>query len=283
LVDQAEKFDVVTSFHTTFRGLGKGDVKTSRGDVKAKVIVGADGPLSMVGHAAGLPVGVQDHEMYAAIQYLVELPDYPGDEITLFFGERIAPGGYAWVFPYGDGLAEVGIGVVKSRGSPKPWLHKFLNDHKEYAGRVVRVNGGLIPLALPIRKVWKGNVVLVGEAARLTVSSHGGGIATAVKSGELLGRVLAAGKPLSVYERALKHQLHPFLTVNYLIKLLLYGLTDWELRELVQGLSSYRLRGSEPNPVREIPKALVRVLVTRPFLAKRMLNVLAELAASKLF
>lgn len=290
LVEQAEKFNALSLWNTTFRGLGQGDALrtrsdalTTRGNVSAKIVVGADGPLSMVGHAAGLPVDMEDDEMCAAIQYLVELPDYPPDEITLFFGERIAPGGYAWAFPYGEGLAEVGLGVVKSRGSPKPWLHRFLNDHKEYVGKVVRVNGGLIPLTLPARRVWKGNVVLVGEAARLTVSSHGGGIATAVKSGQLLGRVLAAGKPLSLYERALKQQLHPFLTLHYAIKLLLYGLTDWELRGLVKALGSYRLGGSEPNPVREIPKALVKALVMQPFLAKRMLGVLAEVAASKLF
>lgn len=287
LVEQAEKFNALTLWNTTFRGLGQGDALrtrryalTTRGNVSAKIVVGADGPLSMVGHAAGLPVGVSDDEMCAAVQYLMELPDYPPEEISLFFGERIAPGGYAWVFPYGDGLAEVGLGVVKSRGSPKPWLHRFLVDHKEYVGKVVRVNGGVIPLTLPARRVWKDNVVLVGEAARLTVSSHGGGIATAVKSGQLLGRVLAAGKPLSVYERALKHQLHPFLTVNYLVKLLLYGLTDWQLREVVEALSSYRLGGSEPNPVREIPKALLKVLVMRPFLLKRALSGLVD-AASK--
>jgi len=283
LVEQAEKRGVTTSFSTFFKGLSQTGVRTSRGDFSASCVVGADGPVSMVGHTAGLDVLVPPEELYLGFQYVMELTNYPNDEITLFFGDRVAPGGYVWVFPYGNGFVEVGVGVPRSRGSPKPWLHRFLNDHKEYVGRVVRVNGGLIPLTLPARRVWKGNVVLVGEAARLTVSSHGGGIATAVKSGQILGRVLAAGKPLSIYERELKRQLHPFLTLNYLIKLLIYGLTDWQLRELVQGLGSYRLGRKEPNPVREIPKALLKVLVMHPFLARRMLSALTQLAASKLF
>src|SRR3989449_11064254 len=35
--------------------------------------------------------------------------------IFLQFGDRIAPGGYAWLFPKGVGIANVGLGIVALR------------------------------------------------------------------------------------------------------------------------------------------------------------------------
>jgi digeranylgeranylglycerophospholipid reductase len=40
------------------------------------------------------------------------------DAIVLHFGDRVAPGGYAWVFPKGAGSANVGL-CVSSDFAPR--------------------------------------------------------------------------------------------------------------------------------------------------------------------
>ncbi|MGC2288304.1 MAG: FAD-dependent monooxygenase, partial [Thermoplasmata archaeon] len=84
-----------------------GTVEFARGErVEARVIVGADGPLSTVGRSVGFS---PPREMFRMITATVT--GTPSTEIELFFG-RLAPGGYAWRFPRAHDL-NVGLGVSR--------------------------------------------------------------------------------------------------------------------------------------------------------------------------
>src|SRR5207253_10184721 len=79
---------------------------------RARVVIGADGVEAMVGRWAGLDTRVPARDMESCAQYVVQGIDFDPDAIYLQFGEQIAPGGYAWLFPKGPGIANVGLGLV---------------------------------------------------------------------------------------------------------------------------------------------------------------------------
>src|SRR5438309_361134 len=78
---------------------------------RARVVIGADGVEAMVGRWAGLDTRVPARDMESCAQYVLAGIDCDPDSIYLQFSDRIAPGGYAWVFPKGPGVAHVGLGL----------------------------------------------------------------------------------------------------------------------------------------------------------------------------
>ncbi|MDD4652361.1 MAG: NAD(P)/FAD-dependent oxidoreductase, partial [Methanothrix sp.] len=82
---------------------------------EAPMIIGADGVESKVARWAGIGSGLRQEEIMVCAQYLVLEESIDQDCCEFFFGNRMAPGGYAWIFPKGRcrgrGLANVGIGI----------------------------------------------------------------------------------------------------------------------------------------------------------------------------
>jgi len=74
--------------------------------IAARVVIGADGPLSVVARGAGFRPRRTMFRMITAAS-----AGAPPDEIDLYFG-GCAPGGYSWAFPKGAG-ANVGLGVAR--------------------------------------------------------------------------------------------------------------------------------------------------------------------------
>ncbi|MCJ2532331.1 MAG: geranylgeranyl reductase family protein [Candidatus Thermoplasmatota archaeon] len=173
-----------------------GVANTTIGEVRAKVIVGADGPNSLVARQAGLQ---RPSARYPAITCRAE--GQFGDAVKMFFG-MVAPGGYAWIIPKTMG-ANVGLGLNRRtcREQPSVALRRFVDN---LGCRVTDVALGFVPMSGPVSSTVNGNVMLVGDAAGHTMASNGGGIPTAMIAGRLAGRIarehVANGNPLSTYE-----------------------------------------------------------------------------------
>ena len=178
---------------------GNGWIARTRGPrgegiVRARFIIGADGVESMVGRWAGLDTRVPSRDMESCAQYVVSGIDFDPDAIYLHFGDRIAPGGYAWVFPKGVGVANVGLGMValKSDGRPaREWLHAYLDRYFPTGTRTGYTVGGVIVHTTVKRTVADG-LILCGDAAHMINPLSGGGIVTGMKAGRLAGRTAAS-------------------------------------------------------------------------------------------
>src|SRR5918912_585535 len=160
-----------------------------RGDltIEARLVIGADGVESMVGRWAGLDTRVPSRDMESCAQYVVAGIDFDPDAIYLHFGERIAPGGYAWVFPKGVGVANVGLGIVALKGGGRParcWLLAYLDAYFPTGVRTGYTVGGVIVHPTVARTVTDG-VILCGDAAHMVNPLSGGGIVTAMKAAHL--------------------------------------------------------------------------------------------------
>ena len=170
-------------------------IRGPRGDgvVVARVVIGADGVESMVGRWAGLDTRVPSRDMESCAQYVVSGIDFDPDAIYLHFGDRIAPGGYAWVFPKGVGVANVGLGLVALKGERRPareWLHSYLDDYFPTGVRTGYTVGGVI-VHTTVKRTVTDALILCGDSAHMINPLSGGGIVTAMKAGRLAGRTAA--------------------------------------------------------------------------------------------
>jgi digeranylgeranylglycerophospholipid reductase len=159
--------------------------------INAKIVVGADGVESRVGRWAGLRTQVKMKDMESCMQYSVGNIDIDNNGMDMYVGHNYAPGGYLWVFPKGDGYANIGIGVsgkYSKEKSAKKFLDEFIEKKYPTATIHTTMCGG-VPCAKPMTRPISDNLMLVGDAAHFVNPLTGGGIAGAMKSGMFAGQV----------------------------------------------------------------------------------------------
>jgi len=168
-----------------------------RFDIRAKLTIGADGIDSMVGKWSGLKTLNRVRDYHSGFQY--EMVGVEGvDEWTwlhLYFGEDVAPKGYVWIFPKGDGVANVGIGILAKESSwgnrAQDYLDRWIERHPDMFcnASVTELNGSGIPVSSRVPEPIGDGVMLVGDAAQLVNPIHGGGIIIAMRAAMIAARV----------------------------------------------------------------------------------------------
>lgn len=194
LVDEAVRAGATCVFGSAVRRVdADGTVHFASGaSVTARVLIGADGPHSVVGKAIGRVNRVVIESRQVTVPLLA-----PHNATDIFLSASI-PGGYGWLFPQG-GRANLGVGVAAEH---KPLLKELLaalHARLVAQGRVgpeaLALTGGSIPaggMLKPIGHLGSANVLLAGDAAGLTNPITGAGISAAVTSGAMAGRAAAA-------------------------------------------------------------------------------------------
>ena len=178
--------------------------------VKAKVVVGADGYWSIIRRSAGL--GRWYSDVVSCAQYKLgelSLEDHNTNEFWM--GIKCAPGGYAWVFPKSQSVANVGLGVRNIHTEPAiNYLKRFIDLDPRFKGaKVLRRNGGVTPVSGIIEKITDDHLILVGDAAGELIPMTGAGIHSGIEAGKLAGKEAAlaveegnfSGKRLGVYRK----------------------------------------------------------------------------------
>ncbi len=174
-------------------------------EIRADVVIGADGPMSTVARSVGF---VPERVMFRMITATVDGP--LSDEIDLYFG-RSAPRGYAWLFPRANDL-NVGLGVraVPPGASLDRLLDRFLSA--QGLGPARERTRWWVPVGPPPARLTFGRALLAGDAANLVMATNGGGIPTAMLSGWMAGTAAArhvrTGTPLEEYDRAWRSVLY---------------------------------------------------------------------------
>lgn len=162
-------------------------------EVKAKVVIAADGVESRVGRWSGLKTHIDIRDMESAVQ--ITAANIPVDQNTLYFyfGKEVAPNGYFWIFPKGHNKANIGLGVSGSVGkykSAQSFLDDFMNKHYPNAPVLTKITGG-VPCSITLDKISAPGIMLVGDAARQVNPLSGGGIASGMIGGSIAGRIAA--------------------------------------------------------------------------------------------
>lgn len=164
-------------------------------EVRARVVVAADGLQSRAGKWAGLSTHMRLNELASCLQFVVDHVETEG-LLEIITGHKWAPGGYAWIFPKGNGYAEIGLGVTRNHTdlNPQEHLDHFIKKsffQKRFANcKILEIQGGGVPLAPPLKTQYADHMVIVGDAARQVNPITGGGIHTALSGGRIAGNFL---------------------------------------------------------------------------------------------
>ncbi|WP_340818928.1 NAD(P)/FAD-dependent oxidoreductase [Methanolobus sp. WCC4] len=160
-------------------------------DIRAKVVIGADGVESKIGRWAGIDTSLKPADIETCAQYLMSGTGIDQDYCYFYIGNEIAPAGYIWLFPKGKGLANVGIGILGSKSGEKhaiDYLNEFVEKNYPEA-KILEMDVGGVPVSGSIEKTTVDGLMLVGDAARQSDPITGGGIINAMEAGKIAGEV----------------------------------------------------------------------------------------------
>ncbi len=238
-------------------------------EIQAKVTIGADGIEGFIGRWAGLTRSLKLDEIHSAVQYLLEAEGLPLDTIELYAGRKIAPGGYAWVFPKKKGSANVGLGVHPSMietGTPKDLLDRFVSQH--FPGATIHgVLAGGTSGTKPLKTMAGAGILLVGEAAHQNNPFSGGGIMNALEGAWEAANVLLEAKQagdfsarfLRRYDKRWERRAGSTIAKYALLRKLFYQLEDKELDGVAAVLQSIiQKNGGKPSDIAEIFKTALK-------------------------
>lgn len=160
-------------------------------EVSAAVVIDASGAASKFGEKEGLVTGFFDRE--PALFEVLENIDFPVDRIQLWYGQEFAPGGYAWLFPQGEGVANVGL--VLGKEESKQHSPRVILDHliKKYfpQGKSLLRKGGAIPCGGHHMPLVSNRLIKVGDSASMVHPLSRGGIVEAMQAGVMAGELVA--------------------------------------------------------------------------------------------
>jgi len=223
-------------------------------EIRAPVTIGADGFESQVGRWAGIPTNIAMRDMDTCLQYRMTNVDSDVRYCDFYLG-KVAPGGYVWVFPKAEGLANVGIGVqvsqVKNMADAKSYLDRWIEHHPGYAkGKKIDMVGGGVSISAPLKQTVGDGIMLVGDAARMIDPLTGGGIANGCIAGKICGEVAARaahdGTPTKEFFQAYEHgwraRLEEKLYRNWLAKEKLVTLKDETFDKVIDVLAGTKLQ-----------------------------------------
>jgi len=168
-------------------------------EILSKFVIGADGVESRVGRWAGIDTALELSGIESCFQYTMTNIKIDPNIVRFFVGRELAPGGYAWVFPKGNGVANVGLGILGTyakRVNPEKSLKKFIARYFPN-GSVISQTAGGVPVLPGLKRMVSDGVILAGDAARQVNPLSGGGIVTGMLAGDLAAshavRALAEG------------------------------------------------------------------------------------------
>lgn len=162
----------------------------------SKIVIDASGFSSTICKAMGF--ATQWKKFGAGAEYEVKAQHVDEDTWWLMVGEQYSPAGYAWIFPLGNNIVRIGVGIGKPESDVDPTkrlkeiMEKKLGPIKKLGNITpIEFHYGLIPNDGLSRKTVFNNLLLVGDSAGQANPLVLEGIRYAIKFGRVAGKVAA--------------------------------------------------------------------------------------------
>lgn len=246
-------------------------------EIRAKVVLGADGVESRVGRWAGLKTSLNLKDIETCAQMTVTNLNIERQYCDFYFTDKGAPGGYLWVFPKNENTANIGLGISGNNGFKKTsleYLKDFINEKFPEASVLTTVAGG-VPCAPYMEKMVTNGLMLVGDAAHQANPISGGGIVLGMLAAKIAGRVAAeAVKANDVSENKLSEYQKEWNKVGgtghrraYRLKEAIYKFSDEDFDNIAESISK------KPKEKHTIVNIFKTALIKHPKLIPDMLKV----------
>ena len=235
-------------------------------EVRARFVLACDGASSRLAGQAGVRRDARRPLGIAARRYHRTSYD-PGPWLDVWMdlweGESILPG-YGWLFPLGDGMVNLGAGLLNTfkgfrAASAQRVLDAFVAMLPERFGiseasAAGRTLSGPLPMGFNRAPSAVPGMLLVGDAAGLVNPFNGEGIAYAMESGELaaelLHRALVSDRPAlaQMYPTLLRERYGRYYTLG---RIFVRGIGE---PRVMRALTDYGL------PIRPLMRFLLRLM-----------------------
>lgn len=200
-------------------------VKTNKRKIRAKLIVGCDGPLSKVAKINGIKpsfiYGVQVRARYPLPNDITEM--YFNHDYKELFG---------WIIPEGNGICRIGMGCLKNPGVN---FKRFLSDLNINLPEIINRQGGLIPFGY-MKKIAFDRAILLGDSANMVKATTGGGIIMLLSAAKVASEAIINGCDKNSFSEKLLtryyekdpeiRRLKIELKIHYFIRLILQRFTS---------------------------------------------------------
>jgi menaquinone-9 beta-reductase len=204
-------------------------------ELRATVLIGADGRNSWVGHHLGITSSAAMQGRAIGFQLRLKSPKATTGKVEI----HLFPGGYAGLVGLGGNMLNLCVAVNKARFQHYRSLERLLqsclsvNPHLEsilHRSEPVGESSSVYPVYFPPRRSYGDRVLFVGDAARVNEPVTGEGIYFALKSGELAARAIDqafrkrdfSAAQLCSYEWECRSAFRTRWRINTLIRWLIY-------------------------------------------------------------
>ncbi|MGH6823734.1 MAG: NAD(P)/FAD-dependent oxidoreductase, partial [Methylocella sp.] len=168
--------------------------------LRGRLLIGADGSSSTVARIMRGSAPPRRDRFIASRAYFANV-EGPDDQLDLYFDRSCYPGFY-WLFPTGNGEANVGLGLALEtwpahNSTPAAMLRRLMRDDAALAARLrnARPRGKIVGWPLMTYnhrlKIVSDRVMLIGDAASLINPLNGEGIQYALLSARWAAEALA--------------------------------------------------------------------------------------------
>ncbi len=239
-----------------------------------KFIIGADGICSRVGTWFNIDTRLSLNEIEVCAEYFVENIKIDSGYTYLIFDHKIAPGGYAWIFPKSNSSANIGLGIspIKTEKKAKEYLDQWVSHDFPNCTIREKIFGG-VPAKL-LKHFSGENFFLVGDAARFTDPLSGAGIANGIKSGFIAGRnaVLKIKGKKAFYVKEVEKEILSEIRFHKKVRDIYLNLNEQDYRKIFQ-IGKEFFEGKTINDIntRDLVK---KVILNLPYLLPFALRLL---------
>jgi len=223
-------------------------------EVKADVVIAADGVESKFSKWCGINTTVPVREIMSSVQYVMADIEIDEHSTIFYLGNEVAPEGYLWIFPKGHRMANVGIGISGKKSGTghraKDYLDRFIKKTFPEGKTIEYIPGG-VSVCRPLDCTVADGLIIAGDAARVVDPLTGGGIYNAMYTGRLasevatdcIGKGDVSRKALMAYDKAWRgSKMGRAIERNYQIKEYLIRQPDKKLNEIIHSVSKLNLK-----------------------------------------
>lgn len=202
-------------------------IKTTKRTIKARMVVGADGPFSKVAARFN-----QKNHIIPAVQARFEM-NYPVDQTSMYFNPQWKEL-FGYIVPEKEGnVCRVGLAT---KNHPNKAFQLFLKKINLSSKKQIDRQGGALPMGTLSPMAFQ-NTVLLGDSACMVKATTGGGIVMLVSAAKILAPAISLALSSENYshhffyrhyERKVRRSIGRDLKLHYIIRILLEELAPHE-------------------------------------------------------